>query len=260
MSWKGNLFATILLQFIWALNAQLLFWANFTASSQYAGSTAQHTYLINFGNFTYTGNSYIYINYTSNWNLNSLTYGSVSDFCENDCTIGSATATPTGQNVRLDNLMPTGQTGLNFNIGYTLKNIVLPLFAETDTISIRVFDNLGVTLNTTTININVYANLMQCTATPTSNVVSATTSYSFTVTPNAVVPLLNSGYLTMVFPAQWSNSAATPALSYASCSNGLSIVCNASGNSVKATGLFTGVSTIVPFTFTLNNIVNPGSE
>jgi len=129
MSWKSNLFALILLQIIYILNAQPLFWANFTTSSQYTGSTAQHTYLLNFINFTYPANSYIYINYTTNWNLNSLTSGSASDFCENGCTIGSVTTTISGQKVKLNNLMPTAKTAINFTVSYTLKNIVLPLYS-----------------------------------------------------------------------------------------------------------------------------------
>ena len=101
---------------------------------------------------------------------------------------------------------------------------------------------------------------MICTATPTITTVNQVSPYTFTIKPNTNVPLLSSGVLMMSFPTRWKNSFTGQPLSYTSCSNGLGILCTNSASVLNATGLFAGVSTTSQFSFTLNSILNPGSE
>lgn len=40
-------------------------------------------------------------------------------------------------------------------MGYTFKNVILPLYVENDTINIVVYNNLDVVLNTTSVYTNI---------------------------------------------------------------------------------------------------------
>jgi hypothetical protein len=61
------------------------------------------------------------------------------------------------------------------------------------------------------------------------------------------------------FPSIWKNSFTGPALNFSSCSNSGSMACNVSGNVVTAVNVVATTS-MSPFSFTLNYIVNPGTE
>lgn len=100
---------------------------------------------------------------------------------------------------------------------------------------------------------------MTCSAVPANSNVSATTSYTFTITPNPNAPLPNTGHMLMSFPDHWRSSVAPPAFTYLSCSNSGSINCVVSGNDITITQLFTAAFTTSAFSFSFNEIINPGN-
>lgn len=101
---------------------------------------------------------------------------------------------------------------------------------------------------------------MGCSITPSNTTVTATTTYLFTVTPNPSVPLDSTGTLDLTFPTVWSNSERGPTFAYSSCSNvDGTIGCSVSGTTITANGLFSGGPSTSAFSFSLNNVINPGS-
>lgn len=168
--------------------------------------------------------------------------------------------TPSGSNIRISNLFSSAATNGYFSVGLSIQNIVNPSIAVSDSITLGLFDSGGTQLLTTSIQMTVLPSVLSCSAAPTNTTVSATTPYIFAIIPNANAPLPSSGSLVLTFPSQWINSLNGPAFTYSSCSNAASTVsCSSSGNTVTATGLFAATTTTAAFSFTLSNIISPGS-
>lgn len=196
---------TLLLAVI-AVNSQNN-WCNLTVSSQYAGDTVSHSFACTFTNYSLANGSFVLFNYSSLWNFATITHGDPNDFCETGCTIGSISPTlNSGNNVKLTGLFPNNLTFGYYSFRYTLKSIINPTLATSETISFGLYTNSGTSIATFSIPLIIYPAMMTCAGISTNAVVGQLSSYTFTITPSSTVPLLQTGYLIMTFPSVWENS------------------------------------------------------
>jgi hypothetical protein len=119
----------------------------------------------------------------------------------------------TGNNIQILNFFTVAPTITNLTIGLSLKNIINPLQAYTDTLSLSLFSNLGVLLGSTTIDMTISPGVMICSGVPSNKQIEANTSYTFTITPNINIPLSSTGSLIVTFPSGWSDSDKSPIFS-----------------------------------------------
>lgn len=233
------------------------FTASVDSSSANAGTTTQHFLALSFTNYSLPAAAYFTLTYTPGWTLSAATKANNGDYCQTGCTLAAVTTSVSSNSIRIDNLFPYALINSYFGVGISLQNVVNPKVAITDTLILAIYNSANIQLASTPISVSVNPSPMTCTATPTNLTVTATTPYLFTITPSLILD--STGSLEMVFPSNWMNSASGSALAYSSCSNtGNTISCSPSGSTVTATGLFSG-TTSSPFSFTLANVVNPGS-
>ena len=190
-------------------------YANISTSTTSAGASTQHFLTATFQNYTIPASAYLYLNYTAGWNVASITRASSGDFCENVCNISALSITNSGNNIKINNFFPTSLTAVNITIGLSLKNIINPPQAITDTLSLSLYNSGGgPIIGSTTIDLTINPGIMTCLATPTNKQIDANTSYLFTITPNSNIPLPSTGSLIMTLPSSWSDSELSPIFYY----------------------------------------------
>jgi hypothetical protein len=106
--------------------ASQVFTANIVTTNLSAGATQSHSLVLAFLNYTLNSNSYLFVNYSSNWNIGSITKIGATDFCETGCTLSNVSISNISQNIKITNLFPNNYTNTNFTLQYTINNIINP--------------------------------------------------------------------------------------------------------------------------------------
>ena len=234
-------------------------WCNLTTTTSSAGASASHIYACVFQNFTIGTNSFMYANYSSNWDLSSLGRGNTLDYCETSCANSSITAVATLNNVKVSNLLPSSFTRGYFSFRLTLKNIINPAYTTTEIISVGFYTSANVHIASYNISTSIYAAPMTCAASiPNKVVLASNNTYTFSVAPSTVA-LPKAGTMKITFPSVWRNSLSGSALSYSNCTGAIGISCILSGNIITASNLFSTATTLSQFSFTISSITNPGT-
>ena len=113
-----------------------IMYASVTSTSTLATATVQHFLTATFQNLTIPASSYLYLNFTSGWNVGSTVRANSGDFCENSCNLTNINIATTVNKIRINNFFPNDLTTANISIGISLTNIVNPPQGIIDSISL----------------------------------------------------------------------------------------------------------------------------
>ncbi len=230
-----------------------------TSTNTTATATTNHIFTISGFDEYIDANSYIGFTYNAAWDITSgVGYNSATDYCSTACSLSSAMLVKSGQAVTINGLFPTKVSLSTYGIQYTIRNMVNPNRALSQSMTVSVFRSNGVLQALSTVSLVVEASQMACTAVPTDKTIEAITDYTFTITP--VISFPSNGYIVVNFPTKWADSAESDVLQSFSCSNGLGMLACilASSSSIRVPNVL-AVSGSSPFVFNINGIRNPGS-